>query len=65
MVLVAGVGAVVEPVPPVACVYQSKLVPVALRGEAISLLQYCTVGKAVGEAGAGLIVIDVLLLAAG
>lgn len=39
MGVVDGVGAVVLPVPPVAVVYQSKLVPVAVRGTATAFRQ--------------------------
>lgn len=37
--VVAGVGAVVEPVPPVGAVYQSNEVPVAVRVAAVALWQ--------------------------
>lgn len=54
-VAVEGVGAVVLPVPPVAVVYQSKVllpVAVAVRGTAVSPTQYCT-GAVTGAAGLG------------
>jgi hypothetical protein len=35
MLVVNGVGAVDEPVPPLAVVYQSRLVPVAVSGVAV------------------------------
>jgi hypothetical protein len=41
-VLVDGVGAVVDPTPPVADVYHNKLLPVAVRGEAAAPTQYVT-----------------------
>ena len=39
MLAVDGVGAVVLPVPPVVAVYQSRLAPVAVRGEAVAFWQ--------------------------
>ena len=38
-VTVDGVGAVAKPVPPVAAVYQSKLVPVAVNADAAEFWQ--------------------------
>ena len=50
-VLVAGIGAVAEPVPPVAFVYHKRLVPPATNGLAVANWQYVvgvvTVGAAV------------------
>ena len=54
--VVTGVGAVDEPVPPVAAVYQSKLVPVAVSGTAVVFWQYVTGVVTPGAAGVGLIV---------
>jgi hypothetical protein len=36
---VMGVGAVAEPMPPVATLYQSKPVPVAVKADAVALRQ--------------------------
>ena len=51
MVVVDGVGAVEDPVPPLATVYQSKLVPVAVSGVAVEFWQYVTGEDTVGAAG--------------
>ncbi len=51
VVAVEGVGAVVLPVPPVADVYQRRLLPLAVRAVAVAPWQYvtsCTVGAAGG-----------------
>ena len=47
---VLGVGGVALPVPPVAAVYQSKLVPVAVSAVAVAPWQYA-IGATVGAAG--------------
>ena len=39
---VNGVGAVADPTPPVAVLYQSKLVPVAVKAVAVAFWQYVT-----------------------
>ncbi|OQA95040.1 MAG: hypothetical protein BWY22_02279 [Bacteroidetes bacterium ADurb.Bin217] len=51
--MVEGIGAVVDPVPPVAVVYHLRAVPVAVRAEAVAPLQCETVGVTVGAAGQG------------
>jgi len=56
MVAVDGVGAVELPVPPVARVYHNRVVPVAVRAEAVSFWQYCTGVVTVGAAGRALTV---------
>jgi len=50
-VAVDGVGAVELPVPPVATVYQRRVVPVAVIGTAGSFWQYVTGVVTVGAAG--------------
>ena len=40
--VVNGVGAVADPMPPVAVLYQSKLVPVADKAVAVAFWQYVT-----------------------
>ena len=55
-VVVEGVGAVALPVPPVAVVYQSKPVPVAVRAVAVEFWQYVTGLVTVGNAGVVMIV---------
>ncbi len=60
---VDGVGAVAEPVPPVAVVYQRRLVPVAVSAEAVAPWQYemgLVTAGAGGVTGCGLIVTDVI-----
>ncbi len=52
MVVVEGTGAVDEPVPPEAAVYQSKFVPVAVSGLAAEFWQYETGVLTAGAAGA-------------
>ena len=54
--LVDGVGAVAEPVPPVAVVYHSKPVPVAVSGDAVEFWQYVTGLETVGAGVTGKIV---------
>ena len=39
---VNGVGVVADPTPPVATLYQSKLVPVAVKAVAVAFWQYVT-----------------------
>ena len=51
MVAVLGVGAVTEPVPPVAVEYQSKFVPVAVSAVAAVFWQYVTGVTTIGAAG--------------
>ena len=53
---VDGVGAVAEPTPPAAVVYQRRLVPVAVKGTEAVPWQYTTGVITVGAAGVGLIV---------
>ena len=53
---VEGVGAVDEPVPPVAVVYHNKPLPVAVSGEAVWFWQSCTGVFTTGAAGMGLTV---------
>ena len=48
---VDGVGAVALPVPPVATVYQSRLLPVAVKAVAEAFWQYVTGELTVGAAG--------------
>lgn len=50
-----GVGAVADPVPPVAVVYHNRLVPVAASGAAVAPWQRLT-GAAVGASGRGVMV---------
>ena len=50
-VVVEGVGAVADPVPPVAAVYHNKLLPVAVSGTAVAFWQYVTGEVTVGAAG--------------
>ena len=50
---VEGVGAVEEPVPPVAAVYHNRPVPVAVKGEAVAPLQRFTGVITPGAAGFG------------
>ena len=40
--VVNGVGAVADPMPPVEILYQSKLVPVAVKAVAVAFWQYVT-----------------------
>ena len=40
--VVIGVGAVADPMPPVAVLYQSKLVPEAVKAVAVAFWQYVT-----------------------
>ena len=40
--VVNGVGAVEDPMPPVAVLYQNKLVPVAVKAVAVAFWQYVT-----------------------
>ncbi len=54
-VAVEGTGAVAEPVPPVAAVYQSKLDPVAVKAVAVAFWQYVTGVVTVGAAGVAVI----------
>ena len=54
--MVEGTGAVALPVPPVAAVYQSRLLPVAVRSVAVAFWQYVTGELTVGAAGVALIV---------
>ena len=49
-VAVDGVGAVADPVPPVAAVYHNKLVPVADNADAVAFKQYTTGVVTVGAA---------------
>ena len=49
--VVVGVGAVDEPVPPVAAVYHSKLLPVAVKAVAVAPSQYVTGVVTVGADG--------------
>ena len=49
-VVVNGVGAVADPVPPVAAVYHNRLVPVADNADAIAFKQYTTGVVTVGAA---------------
>lgn len=63
-VVVTGVGAVADPVPPVAVVYQSKVFPapaVADKGTAVVFWQYETGEVAAGAAGLGFTVMVKLL----
>jgi hypothetical protein len=53
VVVVEGVGAVPLPVPPVAAVYHSRLVPVAVSGTAVAFWQYVTGLVTVGAGGVG------------
>ena len=46
--VVNGVGAVADPTPPVAVLYQSKLAPVADKVVAVAFWQYVTVVVTVG-----------------
>ena len=50
-VVVDGVRAVEEPVPPVATVYHNKFVPVAVSAVAVAFWQYVIVEVVVGAAG--------------
>jgi hypothetical protein len=56
MLLVAGVGAVLVPVPPLAEVYHSKVVPVAVRGDAAAPIQYTIGVVTIGAEGVGFMV---------
>ena len=59
--VVNGVGAVADPMPPVALIYQSKLVPVAVKAVAVAFWQYATVVVTVGARVEFMVtVIDVL-----
>ena len=49
-VVVNGVGAVADPVPPVAAVYHFRLVPVADNADAVAFKQYTTGVVTVGAA---------------
>ena len=49
-VVVNGVGAIADPVPPVAAVYHNRLVPVADNADAIAFKQYTTGVVTVGAA---------------
>ena len=40
--VVNGIGAVADPIPPVVVLYQSKLVPVAVKAVAVAFWQYVT-----------------------
>ena len=40
--VVNGIGAVADPMPPVVVLYQSKLVPVAVKAVAVAFWQYVT-----------------------
>jgi hypothetical protein len=59
---VDGVGAVAEPVPPEAVVYQRRLVPVAVSAEAVAPWQYTTGLVTTGAAGVGLTVTSICAL---
>jgi hypothetical protein len=52
---VEGVGAVDEPVPPVAAVYHNRLLPVAVNATAVEFWQYVTGLVTAGAAGVALI----------
>ena len=56
--VVNGVGAVADPMPPVALLYQSKLVPVAVKAVAVSFWQYVTGVVTVG-AGVEFMVMEI------
>ena len=59
--VVIGVGAVADPMPPVALIYQSKLVPVAFKAVAVAFWQYVTGVVTVGARVEFMVtVIDVL-----
>ena len=60
--MVKGVDAVAKPVPPVAAVYQSRLVPVAVKGTAALFSQYGAGVVTAGFAGVGLTVTVIKLL---
>ena len=49
-----GVGAVADPTPPVAVLYQSKLVPVEVKAVAVAFWQYVTVVVTVGAGVTGM-----------
>ncbi len=51
IVAVDGVGAVELPTPPVAVVYQRRLLPVAVKGTAVAFWQYVTGDVTVGAGG--------------
>ncbi len=55
-VAVEGVGAVADPAPPAAVVYQSRFVPVAVNADAVAPWQYVTGEVTIGAAGVALIV---------
>jgi len=61
-VAVEGVGAVELPVPPVATVYQRRVVPVAVIGTAVAFWQYVTGVVTVGAAGRAPIVTTIAAL---
>jgi hypothetical protein len=60
--VVEGVGAVAEPVPPEAVVYQSRLVPAAVSAETAAPWQYTTGLVTIGAAGVGFTVTSICAL---
>jgi hypothetical protein len=59
---VEGVGAIGDPVPPEAVVYQRRLVPAAVSGEAVAPWQYATGLVTIGAAGVELTVTSICAL---
>ena len=62
-VVVNGVGAVAEPVPPVSVVYHFRLIPPADNGDAVAFKQYTTGVVTVGAAVNAFTVITIAALA--
>ena len=58
--VVNGVGAVADPTPPVAVIYQSKLVPMAVKAVAVASWQYVTGVVTVGDGVTGMASINKL-----